>query len=66
MKQLIVKRAYWYQQSCFRKGKGSVAVRLACGHEKVFKASQEPKRFCLCRDCDRGLPATKPEHSFFR
>lgn len=54
VKQAIVKREYFRTSSHPHGAKHSVFVTLACGHEKRYKGSEEPKRYAFCDECQRS------------
>lgn len=43
MRQRIVNREYYRHSSCPRNSRGSVCVTLACGCDKHYKCSAQPK-----------------------
>jgi len=50
----IVKREYYRTSSHTRLAGASVLVTLECGHQKHYKASQEPTLWARCPECEEG------------
>lgn len=53
VKRQIVDRTYFRTPSHPRRTKDTVSVLMECGHERVYKGSQEPGRFAFCTECPR-------------